>query len=60
MKKAVAHLIPFMDKERLENQARLKAEGKEAVEEVSRQKCGPSNKEQSEIQYSPSLLGICY
>lgn len=35
MKKAVAHLIPFMEKEREENIARMKAEGKLA-EEVKR------------------------
>ena len=34
MKKAVAHLIPFMEKEREERQAQLKADGKEAEEEV--------------------------
>ena len=35
MKKAVAHLIPFMEKEREERQAQKKQQGEADVEEVS-------------------------
>lgn len=34
MKKAVAHLIPFMEEERAQKAAELKAQGLEMTEEV--------------------------
>lgn len=34
MKKAVGHLIPFMEKEREEEEAKMRAEGREVTEDV--------------------------
>ena len=35
MKKAVAYLVPFMEKEREENEAKLSAQGIKVTEEVN-------------------------
>lgn len=35
MKKAVAHLVPFMEKEREENETKLSAQGIKVTEEVN-------------------------